>query len=275
VCNGSSFCMLEPSGEVQRIVAVSWERDVAVDKTTAKGLMLLERLAQTGKGVGVSAIATELGLQKSNVHRTFATLTELGFARKDDDTGRYVPTLKLWELGAQIIGRHPVRRAALPFMQALHKATDETVNLTVLDQGEVLYLEKIAAHYPVRATSDPGLRAPAVFPASGKALLAALPDARALIEQIAKSLPRERRIKPAELAAELKTIRKRGYAISLSGWRDGVNSVASVVLDEQRLPVAAIAISGPAERMGVARMESLSEALINACTRISAMLGRG
>lgn len=245
-----------------------------MDKTTAKGLLLLERLAQAGRGLGVSALAAELGLQKSNVHRTFTTLTELGFARKDGDTGRYVPTLKLWELGAQIIGRHPIRRAAMPFMQALHQETSETVNLTVLDGGDVLYLEKIAAFYPVRATSEPGLRAPAVFPASGKVLLAALADPRPLVEAIAKRLPRERRIKPVELLAELKVVRKRGYAISLSGWREGINSIAAPVLDEQRQPVAAIAISGPAERMGEARLDILVEPLTNACTRIAETLGR-
>ena len=104
-----------------------------MDTTIAKGLRLLNRIAHADAPVGVTAMAKEMGLEKSNVHRTLTTLLALGYVQKDGATGRYGPTLKVWELGMKVVTRHPMVRAARPFMQMLHQQTQETIHLTILD----------------------------------------------------------------------------------------------------------------------------------------------
>ena len=101
----------------------------------AKGLRLLNRIAHADAPVGITAMAKEMGLEKSNVHRTLTTLMTLGYVQKDGATGRYGPTLKVWELGMKVVTRHPMVRAARPFMQMLHQQTQETIHLTILDGG--------------------------------------------------------------------------------------------------------------------------------------------
>ena len=245
-----------------------------VDTTLMKGLRVLECLVRADKPLGISAVAAELKLQKSNVHRTLATLIAMRYVTQDA-SGLYRPTLRIWEQGARVIARDPVRRAALSFMQALHQESSETVSLVVLDGAHCLWIHQIVAPIPVRLTSHVGQRAPAIYPAAGKALLAYQPDVEKRVKAIATRYPESKRgrVKIAALLAELATVRRTGCAYSEGDWREGVNGVASAIVGADAVPVAALALSGPSERMDQERMKSLSNALLNACTHIGNALG--
>lgn len=245
-----------------------------MDSTVAKGLRVLELLARADGPVRLSDVATQLDLRKSNAHRLLSTLVELGYAEREAETGRYLASLKVWELGALVVGRYAVKRAAAPFLEELHRQSAETVSLVILDRDEILYLDQIIAPQPVRRTSRPGGRAPALFPASGKALLALHDDAAERVERMIQALPNGNEIDADAVLTDLSTIRALGYATSLSGWSSGINSVAAVIRAQGK-PAAAIALSGPAERMGPERLATLGRAALNACTRIEDILGRG
>lgn len=240
-----------------------------MDSTVAKGLKVLEELSRADGPVRLSDIATRLELQKSNVHRLLSTLVTLGYAERETETGRYRASLKVWELGAQVAGRHAVRCAAAPFLQELHRQTSETVSLVVLDGDEILYLDQIVAPTPVRRTSRVGGRAPAIYPASGLALLAQSPDAVRTYERLA---PLGGSVDA--FLADLARVRDLGYAVTLGGWSSGIHSVAAAI-GSRGGAVAALAISGPAERMPAERTAELGQAVLNACTRIGDVLGRG
>jgi DNA-binding IclR family transcriptional regulator len=244
-----------------------------LDTTLIKGLRILERVIQSDVPIGVSALAADVSLPKSNVHRTLTTLVECGYLAQDE-AGNYRPTLRVWEQGARVIARDPLRRAALAFMQALHQETSETVNLVVLDGDDCLYIHQIAAPMPIRASSPVGHRAPAIFPASGKALLAFGPEPEKKVRAVyAKQKSPKPSVKLAELLKEIATIRRNGIAYSVSGWREGINSVAGVIVGSDGLPAGAIALSGPQERMAPERMNQLSQSVLNACTHASSALG--
>jgi IclR family transcriptional regulator, KDG regulon repressor len=239
-----------------------------------KGVRLFERLVQSDAPMGVSALAAALDLQKSNVHRTLATLVELGYVEQDA-AGRYRPTRRLWEQGMKVIRRDPIRRAAMAFMHSLNAETHETVSLAVLDEGDCLYLHQITTGTTIRPLSTVGQRVPAVFPATGKALLAFQEDAEKRVRSLcAKRINfGKRKVAVQNLLEELAVIRKTGYAFSTSAWREGVHSVAGVILGAEQQPIAAIGISGPAERLPRERMKQLSNSLLNACTQIGDALG--
>jgi IclR family KDG regulon transcriptional repressor len=244
-----------------------------VETTLLKGLQILERVIRADSPLGVSALAALMKLPKSNVHRTLATLVEAGYLTQDK-SGNYLPTLRIWEEGIKVIARDPLRRAAAPFMQALHQETSETVNLVVLDGDECLYVHQIAAFMPIRASSALGHRAPAIYPASGKALLAFSEDGEKRVRAIhARQKGSKPKVSLTELLDEIAAVRRRGYAISVSGWRDGINSVAGVIMGPDGEPAGAIAVSGPMERMTAERMETLSRSVLNVCTHISSTIG--
>lgn len=243
-----------------------------MDTTVVKGMAVLELLARADGPVRLAAIAQQLNLQKSNVHRLLQTLSALGFVTQEPGAGRYLPTLKLWELGAGILLAHPARRAAAPFMQELHRATSETVSLTVLDGDEVLYLEKLLSPRPLRFSTRPGSRAPAALTASGKAMLAQSPDPRPSLERAKARWSRAADLDVEALMTEFEQIRRQGYAVSEGGWSPGLMGIAAAIPAGDG-PRAAITVSGPADRISDAKRRDIVEAVLNACARIAETSG--
>lgn len=245
-----------------------------MDKTFLKGLTLLETLARSGKACGVTELATTLQLTKSNVHRLLQGLVHQGFARKNAETGRYELTMKLWELGSYVLGQLDVRQVAQPFLESLAAETSETVHLSVLDGAEVLYIAKIDSPQPVRAYSTVGGRAPAQCVATGKAQLAwAQDETVARIEQALHAYTPYSIVSAAELDAELARIRSQGYAVNRGEWREQVCGVAAPIRDATGAVIAAIGISGPAERLKPRRMKDVGPSIVRVAQQISRLLG--
>lgn len=245
-----------------------------MDKTLLKGLQVLEVLAQSESSRGVSELARELGLTKSNVHRTLQTLLAAGYVRKDEASGEYECTMKIPKIAASILGRVDMKRAAEPFMQALAQASEETVHLSVLDDTDVFYLHKIDSSHPVRAYSEISGRAPAYCVATGKALLAFQPDSylQRFAEALQAHTPRTLATRAA-LRQELEQVRQQGYAVNRGEWRESVCGLAAPIFDASRRPLAAIGISGPAERLRPPRLKALTPDVIRAARSISEAMG--
>lgn len=221
-----------------------------MDKTLLKGLQVLEALARSTRPRGVSDLAKELDLPRSNMHRTLRTLVEAGLVAQEEG-GAYACTLKLFELGSAVPVRSDVAGLADPIMLALADATNETVHLSALEGGDVIYLHKIDSTHPVRAYTTVGGRAPAYCVATGKALLAFQPDS--YLDRYEDALQRFTPRTHADLAAlraELTEVRRQGFALNRGEWRDSVCGVAAPVFGVGGRAVAAIGLSGPASRLG-------------------------
>jgi len=242
-----------------------------VDTTLAKGLTMMELLVQSSGPLRLSAIAQQLGLQKSNVHRTLGTLIAQGYVIQDEESGRYRPSLKLFELGAKVVGAHPARRAAAPYMQDLHKTLGETVNLYVLDKAAVLVVEKLLSPRPLRFSSQPGSRLPVTTTAAGRVMLAYEPDPRAVLEEAAGTFPqRDDFVFDAdEVVGSLDGIRAQGYAETTNSWSPGIFSIAAPILGADGRAAAAIGVSGPIERQTEENRQAIIEALLATSARIA------
>jgi len=245
-----------------------------MDKTLVKGLEVLEALARSESARGVSELARELGLTKSNVHRTLQTLCAAGYARKDEMSGAYECTMKIPRIAAAILGRVDMKRAAEPFMQALAAATQETVHLSVLDGVDAFYVHTIDSPQPVRAYSEISGRAPAYCVATGKALLAFQDESylQRFGERLHAYTPRTLGTQ-VELRQELAQVRQQGYAVNRGEWRETVGGLAAPIFDAHRRPLAAIGISGPLERLRSARLKAFAPDVLRAARGISDALG--
>jgi len=243
-----------------------------MDKTLAKGLQVLEALAHSRGPRGVSDLAAELALPKSNIHRTLQTLCETGYVFAVG-RGSYDCSFKLFELGSAVSARVDIYAVAESQMQQLVSVTRETAHLAVLDGLEVLYLRKVESPEPVRAYSQVGGRAPAHCVASGKALLAYQPDeVLAALPERLESHTASTLDSRAALLDCLATTRARGYAVNSGEWRDTVGGVAAVVLGADGRPVASLGISGPLERVEPAQDDHVKQ-VVDAARRVSELLG--
>jgi len=245
-----------------------------MDTTLLKGLAVLEALAASREPRGVTDLAHELGMLKSNVHRLLQTLGGRGYVRKDAASGRYECTLKIWGLGALVAERLDVRRAARPHAAVLAERTAETVHVSVLDGAEVLYIDKVESPQPVRAYSQVGGRAPAYCVATGKALLAHTRDevVARLGEELGRYTPRT--ITDLEtLRTELRRVREVGYAVNRGEWRESVGGLAAPIFGVNRAVVAAIGLSGPTDRLNARRVREWAPLVVAAAGAISRDLG--
>lgn len=245
-----------------------------MDTTFVKGLQVMEALAQHPHLSGVTELARHLGMTKSNAHRLLQTLVACGYARNLEQSGKYGLTLKVWELGAAVVGRLDLKTIALEYMERLCQLSGETVHLSVLDGTEVIYLDKVDSPHPVRAYSRVGGRAPAYCVATGKALLAYA--SAALTDEISldlKSYTAYTITTPNELRSELERVRLAGFAVNRGEWRDGVCGVAAPIWNASGHVCAAIGISGPTDRFKARSIKQFAPTVVSVAQQISGRLG--
>lgn len=246
-----------------------------MDKTLLKGLAVLEAVAgNEGPTRTIDELAAQLHLTRSNVHRTLQTLAHAGYVVKDEMSGNYRSTLRLFELGARQVAQFDVRKYAPPFMRLLAEQTGETVHLSILDGIDVIYIDKIDSPQPIRSYTAVGGRAPAYAVATGKALLAAQPDG--YLTRYEAAIQRHTPATLASLPAlkdEMQKILRLGYALNYGEWRESVGGVAVTIFDAMDQPVAALGISGPMERLPLSRMEELAPLVSKYAGEISRAMG--
>ena len=244
-----------------------------MDKSFLKGLTILETLARSGRPRGVTELAVELGLTKSNTHRLLQTLVASDFVRHDPQRRTYSAGLKLWEVGVQVLAHLDIRDSAGPYLLTLAKKTRETVNLSILDGIHVVFVDRVEDGQHVRG-GYVGVRAPAHALATGKALLAYASEqtiAQACVKP--QAFTAETVVLPRLIRAELAEIRSRGFAFNLGEWRELVNSVAAPIWGRSGTPVASVGVTGPRTRMTRQRLRELTPIVMDAARTISRRLG--
>jgi IclR family transcriptional regulator, acetate operon repressor len=203
--------------------------------------------------VRLSEASEHLGVAHSTAHRLMAMLAYHGFVRQEQDSRTYIAGPALVEIGLATVRQLDIRREARPVLEHLADALGETAHLAVLEGSNVRYLDAVESSRALRVASRTGSVLAASCTASGKALLAELPDAEvAALFAGQAALPRltPRSITSrAELLAELRKVREAGCAVNQEESEEGVASVAIAVRGRQHVPVAALVVSAPVSRM--------------------------
>lgn len=225
-----------------------------------RALTLLECLAQSRRGFSVSELSRRLGLPKSSVHLILRTLERRGYLQRQAAGGRYRFGLKLVALGQQALDGMDLRDEARPVLASLARSTGLTVHLGVLEQGEIVVIERIESSAPIRVVSWVGRRLPVHSTATGKALMAFLPEAERSEEMHGAPLsrPTDRTIATVpELERELARVRQLGYAVCDEEHEAGVRAVGAPILDAQGHAVAAVSVVGTVAQVPRERLQEL------------------
>lgn len=245
-----------------------------MNNTLVKGLAIVELLAHSDRALGLTEIAVELDLGKSNVHRLLQALVDARFILRDERSGRYAAAIKLWELGSAVLSKLDLRMHAEQVMDELLARTQETVHLSVLDGDEVVYVHKLDSPNPVRAYTQIGGRAKAHCVATGKAMLAF--HSPAMLERISQQLVARTSKSitvPEQFLQEMARVRSQGYAVNKGEWNENVCGIASPVSDVSGQVVAALGLSGPKERFKAAQIKAFAPLIVDAAARVSRQLG--
>jgi IclR family transcriptional regulator, acetate operon repressor len=237
----------------------------------------LLRLFREHPRVRLSDASDHLGVAHSTAHRLLAMLAYHGFVRQERDSRAYVAGPALVEIGLAAVRRMDIRLHARPVLEELAAELAETVHLAVLEGATVRYLDAVESSRALRVAARTGAALPANCTASGKAMLAELPDAEvAALFSDAAALPgltRRSVTRPAELARELRLVRERGYALNSEESEDGVASVGVAVRGPQGGPAAALVLSAPVTRLDPDLARQVSGRLRAEAARLAVLAG--
>ena len=228
----------------------------------------------TASRLGVTEIATSLGLSKTAVHRILSSFRNKGIVELDPATRKYGLGPVIVSLGLVYLDNLNVRAVAAPELAWLSSVTNETATLSIRTGFSRVYVDQVTPDREVLMSVQIGVPHPLHAGASSKAFLASLPEDE--IEQyLAQPLSQVTAATVTDLRKlrrELGVVRERGWAQSLGERQPGAGSVAAPVFDHRGVPVAVISVCGPAERM-VGEVEMCAEHLMAATRRVSTKVG--
>ena len=180
-----------------------------------RAFALLEHVARARGAVSLQEITDAAQLPKPTVYRMLGVLEDAGLIAREPDGRRVVAGPRLARFAHDVMLNEAVRAPRHAILKRLAEDVGETVNLTMLDRGEVVYLDRVETEWPLRMTLQPGSRVPLHCTASGKLLLALLPPARRrrIVAELALTpFTHHTIVDRRRLDTELAAIRRAGLA---------------------------------------------------------------
>jgi IclR family KDG regulon transcriptional repressor len=220
--------------------------------------------------LGLSEIASRLSLHKSTVHRLLATLENKGFLIRDAQTEKYRLGFRIWELSANLTHSDDPATVLLPEMERLRDLVGETVSLYVRDGNERIRIQAVQSNQPIRRVAPIGARMPLFVGASSKVLVAyAEPE---VLEAVLNDPNWPESIDREAYLEQLEQIRAQGFATSVEERELGAAAVAAPIFNRNGKLVAAIAASGPSNRLTPEKMSEFARPIMEAAYRMGKMM---
>jgi DNA-binding IclR family transcriptional regulator len=239
---------------------------------------VLRLLSGGERRLGLSDIASAIGLAKATTHGLLRTLQQEGFVEQDERSGKYQLGAELLRLGNSYLDVHELRARALVWTDDLARVSGESAYLGVPHQQGVLIVHHVSRPHDSRQALEVGAMQPLHSTALGKVLAAYDPTAHdeamdGGFEPITELTVTD----PAEFGKDLELVRARGWASDVGETWDGVASIAAPVLDHRRMPVGAVGITGAVERLqsGHELQPRLIAAVRDCARSVSRDLGAG
>lgn len=244
-------------------------------RAAERTLDILLAFLREGRGLGISELSRAVHLPKATVHRLVSVLAGRGFLARDPLTAQYRLGLNVFRLGTMFLAQTHVREAALPAIHALAGETGETVNLNVVIDRRRVCIEKAESTHDIRHAVELGRPMPLYAGASGKLLLAHLPESEveAVIASGLDRLTGRTVVDAARLRRGLAEIRRRGVAVTSDERVEGASAVSAPVRDASGRVVAGLTISGPTYRFTPDRVRRFTALVLEGARTISSALG--
>jgi IclR family transcriptional regulator, KDG regulon repressor len=219
----------------------------------------------------MTQIAEQIGINKSTVHRLLATLEKKRYVERDTATGLYRPGIRLYQMAYLTLEHNDLRRLATMFLHRLCDQQRENVNLAILDVTDVIYLDVVESLQRVKLAATSGQRLPAFCTASGKAILAFLPEenVKRILQQGTPRYTQHTLSTSKEFFEDLYHTREQGFAISEQEYEDGINAIAAPIFTGSNQPIASVSVAGPAYRLTRERMVAISSQVIATANAIA------
>ena len=227
--------------------------------STEKAFQVLHAFDGPKRHMTLADIARASGLDRSATQRLVYTLETLGYLRRIPDTRNYGLTPKVLQFSYNYVRANELIDKASPYLLDLSRELGETTNIQEMDGHEIVFVARFPGRHLVNIDIVVGARLPALFTASGTAMLSRLPA-----QQVQQVLAQSRlepmthftQINPEKLMERIRVAARRGYAAVENETVLGDISIAAPITDHNGLAVAAINISVPTTRWTMERVEA-------------------
>jgi len=236
-----------------------------------RSAQLLDCIAASEDPLSLKILAADTGLHPSTAFRILAALTGVGLVERDS-AGHYMLGRKLLQLAGRVKRGVDIRKEAIDTMLSLRDRLGETVNLTVREGDEVIYIERVTPQRMMRVEQVIGSRAPLHVTAVGKLMLGELGDTFLTAYAARTGLPaytRHTLNSIDTLRNEVRAATANGYALDNEEAEEGVGCIGVLVHDNSGAVVAGLSVSAPIER----RRDAWIALVRKAGEAISARLG--
>lgn len=240
-----------------------------------RAIAIMDYISVGSAELNAAELCRILNIPKSTGHGLLMAMEELGLIQRDS-AGRFGvgPASLRWSNA--FLARSDVVTAFRRYFVGPHLLEGYTITMTVLEGTDVVYVACAQANQPLGVTFRTGMRLPAPFTATGKALLASLPpeelEAR-FKERFPAPLTPYSVKDLAQLRRELQQIDGRGFSIDDGETREGMVCLGATVRDHEGKVQAGLALSLTRDEATAETVVDLGEQLTDAAASISRMLG--
>jgi len=239
------------------------------NRSVEKAFDILRCVSLHHDGIGLSEVSRAMGLDKATVFRYLNTMETLEILEKKDN--RYYLGMGLFELGNHVPGKRLIVNGIHPALRTLCEEVNETVNLAVLYNDRVLYLDKIESRRSLQINSMIGGTVPLHCTALGKCILSILPDqrtksllARLKLDRLTARTITDRRV----LWDQIALIRDRNIGLDREEYEEGLICVAVPLRISSLDFYGAISLSGPVDRFTDPVLSALTPRLQRVATEL-------
>jgi IclR family pca regulon transcriptional regulator len=240
----------------------------------ARGLEVIRSFSASAPRQTLSEVAAASGLTRAGARRILLTLQTLGYVESDGKLFRLTP--RILDLGFAYLSSMPIWNRAEPIMETLVQQVQESCSAAVLDASDIVYVLRVPTHKIMRINIGVGSRLPAYCTSLGRVLLAGLPDDEVRQRLEASAITANTRHTVTDIDTLLSRIaqaRRQGWCLVNQELEEGLISVAAPVRDRSGRMVAALNISGQANRTSAKVMqETMLPALLDAAQKISELI---
>jgi len=220
--------------------------------------------------LGLSEISSRLSLHKSTVHRLLATLENKGFLIRDVQTEKYRLGFRIWELSANLTHNDDPATLLLSEMERLRDLVEETISLYVRDGSERIRIQAVQSRQPIRRVAPIGARMPLTVGASSKVLVAY--GEEEVLQEVLDDTDWPDFISREAYVEQLEQIKQQGFATSVEERELGTAAVAAPVFNRNGQLIAAVAASGPSNRLTQEKMREYAPFIMEAAYRMGKMM---
>ncbi len=240
----------------------------------ARGLQVIRSFSADAPRQTLTEVAGRSELTRAGARRILLTLQSLGYVESDGKLFSLTP--RILDLGFAYLSSMPIWNLAEPIMEALVDEVKESCSAAVLEGTDIIYVLRVPTHKIMSISLGVGSRLPAYCTSLGRVLLAGLPDEEVLSRLQAsdrQALTRHTLTDVNDLLAKVQTTRKQGWSLVNQELEEGLVSLAAPVTNREGRTVAALNISGQANRTSAKIMQdSMLPALLAAAKTVSRLL---